>query len=170
MVIIVLIWLASNLPPPKRSSSYMNSTSFSQETKGFGFAQAGRNDMQLHQIRNKSGMTLGEVIVAVAIGLIVLGLMYGAFNTTFRLGKKGLSQIERLEEARLAMDQITRDLSGAISFVRDKDGNVLFQGKKGDIPDLNSDSLLLEGVQSRHNPTAASYRRLHLAVPGMVLD
>lgn len=95
------------------------------------------------QISNLKGMTLVEVVVAMAIAAVVLFIIYGAFDTTFRLGKRGLTEVERLEEARLAMDYITRDLSGVVSFVRDKNGNVLFQGKKGDAIGLDNDSLLL---------------------------
>jgi type II secretion system protein J len=94
-------------------------------------------------IHNCNGMTLVEVIVVIVLAAVVVSLIYGVYLTTFKLGKKGLTQISRLEEARLALDQISRDLSGAVSFIRDQDGDAMFQGKKGDIPGLDSDSLLI---------------------------
>ncbi|MFB3894762.1 MAG: prepilin-type N-terminal cleavage/methylation domain-containing protein [bacterium] len=98
---------------------------------------------QQSAIRNRNGLTLVEVIVVIVLAAVVVSLIYGVYTTTFRLGRKGLTQINRLEEARLALDQIARDISGAVSFVNDKDGDVMFQGKKGDIPNLDSDSLII---------------------------
>jgi prepilin-type N-terminal cleavage/methylation domain-containing protein len=95
------------------------------------------------KIRNSNGMTLIEVLIVIVIGAVVVSLIYGVYSTTFKLGSKGLTQISRLEEARLAMNQLARDISGAVSFVHDTDGDILFQGRKGDIPDLDSDSLLM---------------------------
>jgi hypothetical protein len=72
-----------------------------------------------------------------------------------------------LEEARLAMDQIARDLSGAVSFVHDPDGDILFQGRKGDIPGLDSDSLLIvignSKSQDKGNP-AVSFQKVAYTV------
>jgi prepilin-type N-terminal cleavage/methylation domain-containing protein len=94
-------------------------------------------------IRNRNGLTLIEIIVVIVLAAVVVSLIYGVYSTTFKLGRKGLTQISRLEEARLAMDQLARDISGAVSFIHDADGDILFQGRKGDIPGLDSDSLLL---------------------------
>lgn len=92
---------------------------------------------------NRSGMTLVEILVVIIIAAVVVLIIYGAVDTTFRLGKKGLSEVERLEEARLVMDYITRDISGAVSFAKDTQGEVIFQGRKGDIVGLDCDSLSL---------------------------
>ncbi|MDI6782754.1 MAG: prepilin-type N-terminal cleavage/methylation domain-containing protein [bacterium] len=107
--------------------------------------------MVFYEIRNNKGMTLVEVVVAMVLAAVVVFIIYGALDTTFRLGKRGLSEVERLEEARLAMDYITRDLSGAISFAKDKNGNVIFQGRKGDAVGLDNDSLILV-VGNRKEP------------------
>jgi prepilin-type N-terminal cleavage/methylation domain-containing protein len=94
-------------------------------------------------IRNSNGLTLIEIIVVIVLAAVVVSLIYGVYSTTFKLGRKGLTQISRLEEARLAMDQLARDISGAVSFIHDTDGDIMFQGRKGDIPGLDSDSLLM---------------------------
>lgn len=123
--------------------------------------------MLIPKTRDAVGMTLVEVIIVIVIAGVVLALIYGIYTTTFKLGRKGLTQISRLEEARLAMDQITRDLSGAVSFIRDKDGNVMFQGKKGDIPGLDSDSLLVVVGNSKtpdKGKTAFSFQEISYTV------
>jgi prepilin-type N-terminal cleavage/methylation domain-containing protein len=107
-------------------------------------------------IRNSKGMTLVEIMVAMVLAAVVVFIIYGALNTTFRLGKRGLSEVERLEEARLVLDYITRDVSSAIAFAKDKKGNVIFQGRKGDAVGRDTDSLLLvvgnKQAQGKENP------------------
>ncbi|MCX7919022.1 MAG: hypothetical protein N3A72_05325 [bacterium] len=119
------------------------------------------------KFRAAHGMTVVEVVVAMVIAAVVVFIIYGAMDTTFRLGKRGLAEIERLEEARLAMDYITRDLSGAVALAKDNNNHVLFQGRKGDAVGLDNDSLLLvvgKSLPEQKGKTSITFQEVLYAV------
>lgn len=63
--------------------------------------------------RGERGLTLLEIMVAIAILAMVSVLIYGAFDGMTR-GKQGLGRVdERFHEGRAALDRISKELSSA---------------------------------------------------------
>lgn len=61
--------------------------------------------------RSYRGFTLLEILMAISIFAIVVTLAYGSYRSTFRIIEQTESQTEIYNQARIAMDRITCDLS-----------------------------------------------------------
>lgn len=71
------------------------------------------------------GFTLIELVVAAAIGLVMLGALFSLLFSGFKIFDRGMSKIHVLEEARLAMEWIKRDVREATFNLRCGDGREL---------------------------------------------
>jgi len=71
------------------------------------------------------GFTLIELLVASAIGLVMLGALFSLLFSGFKLFDRGMSKLHVLEEARLAMEWIKRDVREATFNLRCGDGREL---------------------------------------------
>lgn len=63
--------------------------------------------------RRRSGMTLIEVMVAMAMFAVVATLIYGGFAQTARAKRNLEAQLDRYHEIRVAMERMVRELSSA---------------------------------------------------------
>lgn len=73
--------------------------------------------------RRKLGLTLLEIMVAVALLVLIMGGLMAMFNQTQRVFMTGLRQVDVLEGGRAAMDVITRDLEQMVAGHRPWDTN-----------------------------------------------
>lgn len=70
------------------------------------------------QRERRTGMTLIEVMVAVAILATVVALVYGAFSQTARTKERVERALDREHEIRAGLDRVVRDLSMAYTSVQ----------------------------------------------------
>jgi len=63
--------------------------------------------------RRTSGMTLIEVMVAMALFAAVGALVYGGFAQTSRAKQKLETQLDRYHEVRVALERMVREISMA---------------------------------------------------------
>lgn len=99
--------------------------------------------------RDQRGLTLLEVMIAVAVLTLVSVLVYGAFSTITR-GKQAASQLsERYRIGRVAMTRISREVSMAFLSLHN-----------ATIPVLNTRVTTFTGRTNRVDFTAFAHRRL----------
>jgi len=104
---------------------------------------------ELHRRAGARGLTLLEVMVAVAVLTLVSVLVYGAFSTITR-GKQTAGQLsERYRVGRLAMTRMTRELSMAFVSMHN-----------AAIPSLNVRVTAFTGSARRVDFDAFAHRRL----------
>jgi len=60
------------------------------------------------------GFTLVEMLVVIAITIVLMGLLLGPLSQSFRLTARGRAMIAGQDNARSAMNQITRDIQDAM--------------------------------------------------------
>lgn len=60
--------------------------------------------------RDKRGFTLLEILVAISLSSMLLGALYGVYITSYRTYKRSVAKAELNQNARIAMERITRDL------------------------------------------------------------
>jgi len=58
----------------------------------------------------KKGFTLVEVLVAVSVGLVVILLSYTCYDLALRFAERENRKVELVQNGRVALDRITRDL------------------------------------------------------------
>lgn len=70
----------------------------------------------MSRVRNEDGFTLMEVIIAMTIGLVLLGSTLTLLESTVRLNTGVLAKTDAMQRGRLAMDQITQQLRSQVCF------------------------------------------------------
>lgn len=63
---------------------------------------------------NNKGFTLIEILVVLALTVIVMGLIFGPLIKTFQITRQAETIIRAQDNARMALSQVTRDLSNAM--------------------------------------------------------
>lgn len=91
--------------------------------------------------RCNRAFTLLELLMAIAIFGMVIGLAYSSFNATFHIITNAESQTETYAKARMAMERIMGDLE---SYYPGKD--VIFKGSSDSIGGKRADSLLFSST------------------------
>jgi len=66
---------------------------------------------------NSSGFTIIEVLVAISVGLVVILLSYLAYDATLRFTAAVNRKVELVQNGRVGLDRITRDLRQAQELV-----------------------------------------------------
>ncbi|MBU0946283.1 MAG: prepilin-type N-terminal cleavage/methylation domain-containing protein [Proteobacteria bacterium] len=84
----------------------------------------------------KQGFTLLEVLMAIAIFALVMGLAYGSYNATFRIINGAGAQAEVYSKARTTMERIQEDLE---SFFPGED--MIFTGTSESTGEYRADTL-----------------------------
>lgn len=84
----------------------------------------------------KKGFTLLEILIAITIFAVVIGLAYSSYNATFHIINGAESQSETYSKARIAMERIREDLE---SFYPGK--KILFKGTHETLGNHRADSL-----------------------------
>jgi prepilin-type N-terminal cleavage/methylation domain-containing protein len=108
---------------------------------------------------NAGGVTLLELLVAVAILATVAGLLYGTFSRTFVTRALVEARARQLSTARTAVDWLERDVAGCGAVRGFPDGDVLFVSSGvGERPAQELDTPLL------HLTTASSLGTVALEV------
>jgi prepilin-type N-terminal cleavage/methylation domain-containing protein len=59
--------------------------------------------------RPKKGFTLLEILVAISLSTLLLGALYGVYITSYKSYKNSIGKAELNQNARIAMERITRD-------------------------------------------------------------
>jgi len=102
-------------------------------------------------IPRKQGFTLLEILVAITIFGMVIGLAYSSYNATFHIINSAKSQIDTYSKARIAMERILGDLE---SFYPGK--KIFFRGTSETLANHRADTLqFLSTAHIRLHPDAA---------------
>ncbi len=75
----------------------------------------------------KKGFTLVEVLVAISIFLMVMGLVLGLVITSFRSLREGEKMLDYQQQQRLCLSRLSREIS---SLVRTSSGETSLVGKE----------------------------------------
>lgn len=86
--------------------------------------------------KSGEGFTLLEILIAIAIFGMVIGLAYSSYNATFHIINSAEEQTDTYAKARISMERIMADLE---SFYMGKE--MFFKGKSESIGAHNGDSL-----------------------------
>jgi len=107
---------------------------------------------QLLKPSSKKGFTLIEIIVAIALSFILLGALYSVYLTSYRSYRNNVARAELNQNARIAMERITRDLRQT-------------QEITTDLPPTNTDQLNPPSTeiqfQDGHNTAKIQYIRYY---------
>ncbi|MCC6442314.1 MAG: type II secretion system protein [Armatimonadetes bacterium] len=76
-----------------------------------------------NRLRYERGFTLVEMLVVIAITAILFGLIFGPLVQSFNLTRQANTQVEAQDAARIALDQVTRELGDAM-IVFDNTGTI----------------------------------------------
>lgn len=101
--------------------------------------------------RRSQGFTLLELLMAIAIFAMVIGLAYSSYNATFHIINHATSQTETYSKAKTAMERIMGDLE---SFYPGKE--MLFKGTSESMKGHRADTLQF---------TSTAHIRLHPDTP-----
>lgn len=104
--------------------------------------------------RRSQGMSLIEVMVAMAIFAVVAGLLYGAFAQTARNKERIERQLDREHEIRAGIERMAQELSNAYASAH-KNVNTALR------PNITGLIAKQEGSNTRVNFTSFSHRRLY---------
>jgi len=69
----------------------------------------------MNHLRRKQGFTLIELLVVIAITAIMFGLIFGPLIQSFNLTRQANTLLEAQDAARLALEQMTRELGDAVA-------------------------------------------------------
>ncbi len=86
--------------------------------------------------KSGEGFTLLEILIAIAIFGMVIGLAYSSYNATFHIINSAEEQTDTFAKARISMERIMADIE---SFYMGKE--MFFKGKRKSIGAYNGDSL-----------------------------
>lgn len=102
---------------------------------------------------SKQGFTLVEVLVAVAVGALIIILTYTSYSLAVRLTDRENSKIELVQNGRVVLDRLTREFRQALEIVTD-------------LPEVNDDPLDPPAIeitfQDGHGAEPIRYLRYYL--------
>ncbi len=107
--------------------------------------------------REEGGFTLPEILVTIMIMLVVMFALYSIFDMSIRVFGFGNDKVEAVENARLGLERIERDLRAAYPTSRATSGNtVLLSGTDSDTlvfqdADGNQITYTLNGTEVEKN-------------------
>jgi general secretion pathway protein J len=113
-------------------------------------ARMGGPLMDARPMRDQRGFTLIEILLAVAILAIIMGMVYAAFDQTSRLAGHVDEVSEEYRAARLALARISDELMS--TYVFEKDSTTRFVGEDGVGPDGQDADTLSFTSRSRAIP------------------
>lgn len=76
--------------------------------------------------REESGFTLTEALVTMMLMLVAMSALYSVFDMSIRVFGYGNDKVEAVENARLGMDKMARELRAAYPYDRPDSKNYLF--------------------------------------------
>ena len=104
-------------------------------------------------ILRKQGFTLLEILIAITIFAIVIGLAYSSYNATFHIINSAESQTETYSKARITMERIRGDLE---SFYPGE--KILFKGTQESLGNHRADTLqFLSTAHIQLHPDSVQY-------------
>ena len=71
----------------------------------------------MRRLRDESGMTLMEVLVASTVGMVVLLAMFAMLDSTVRMNTGVMSRTDSMQRGRVAMDVLTQELRSQVCLV-----------------------------------------------------
>jgi type II secretory pathway pseudopilin PulG len=77
----------------------------------------------------RAGFSLVEMLVVIALTIILMGLLLGPLSQTFNLTSRGRTMVAAQDNARFALQRISRDLSDAMLVVADRPLNIWHYSK-----------------------------------------
>jgi len=78
-------------------------------------------------LREEDGFTLSEMMVTILIMIVVFFALYSIFDMSIKTYSFGNSKAEAMENARLGMDKMEREIRQAYAFDKANGNNQLFQ-------------------------------------------
>lgn len=70
---------------------------------------------RIRSVRRQRGFTLIELLVAVTLLSIVMAALYSAFSSTIQMWKRGETNFETYQDARLALSILSRELQNVVA-------------------------------------------------------
>ena len=98
-------------------------------------------------ITKENGFTLLEILIAITIFAIVIGLAYASYNATFHITQSAESQTEIYAKARITLERIREDLESYYP-----GSNHFFKGTEKTLGENRADTLLF---------TSTAFIKLH---------
>lgn len=74
-------------------------------------------------VREEGGFTLTEVLVTMMLMIVVMSALYSIFDMSIRVFGYGNDKVEAVENARLGLDRMARELRAAYPYDRTDPGN-----------------------------------------------
>ena len=87
----------------------------------------------------KRGFTIIELLIAVSITALILGIIYSSYFSTMRTMEASKTGIKSYKMGRIVLDKIGRDLSGIYFLSRDK--QTRFQGESDKLSFISTNCL-----------------------------
>ena len=119
--------------------------------------------MLLTRIRSQAGVTLVELIAAMAIGVITLLAVFAVLDTSVKQSNAIAGRVNATQRARLAMDTITRQLRSQICI--SATAPAIIAGTENSVKfhvDLTDRTRPVEQRELVFNPTAQTLTQTHL--------
>jgi prepilin-type N-terminal cleavage/methylation domain-containing protein len=83
-------------------------------------------DLKSRILKEESGFTLSEMMVTILVMLTVLYALYSIFDMSLRVFSFGNDKIEAIENARVALERMEREIRGAFPYDAPTDTRVLY--------------------------------------------
>jgi prepilin-type N-terminal cleavage/methylation domain-containing protein len=77
-------------------------------------------------LREEGGFTLPEMLVTIMLMLVVMSALYSIFDMSLRVFSFGNDKVEAVENARLGLEKMEREIRAAYPYNRDSDPPPLF--------------------------------------------
>ena len=78
-------------------------------------------------LREERGFTLMEMMITTIIWIVVLMALYSVFDMSITAFRVGNNEVEAVEEARMGLERMEREIRQAYAFDRANDNTVLFE-------------------------------------------
>jgi competence protein ComGC len=85
-----------------------------------------KGDLRTRLLREEAGFTLAEMMVTTVIMIVVLSALYSIFDMSLRVFSVGNDKVEAVENARLGLEKMEREIRQAYPYDKTDDQNYLF--------------------------------------------
>lgn len=82
--------------------------------------------MRARQLRREDGFTLPEMLITIMVMIVVLFALYNIFDTSIRIFRFGNDKVEAVDNARLGMEKMAREVRAAYAVDRANKKRQLF--------------------------------------------